>query len=235
MAATNQPANPFALNNKRIIRSEPNEYDKATIVSIYPRVIKEKKETIFPGVFEIPAGSVEKPAVLVIGPSSWFRDMGEEMPSIEIPNNAVQVANSIVTDYCNGLIEYDKEGGPGLFFIPGAWTLKEILDKYKIEFDRAVKKQRVWFERLVRLGDKGWAETNGSPRAVNELMKMAAAELGVKDKDWMRSTIVSEMIKCILCGNLRNPGFPICGSCNRVVDHDLAKKRGLVETATNSK
>ncbi len=221
------PQSPFALNNKRIIRSEPNEFDKATIVSIYPRDIREKKETIFPGMFHIPAGTVEKPSVVVIGPSSWFRDMGEEMPSIEIPNNAVQVANSVVTDYCNGLIEYDREAGPGLFFIPGAWTLKEIKEKYKSAFDGSIKRQALWFKRLVDLADKGWAETNGSPRAINELMKMAANEIGVKDRDWMRTSIVAEMIKCVACGNLRNPSFPICGTCNRVIDVELAKQRGI--------
>lgn len=220
--------NPFSLNNKRIIRSVPNEYDKATIVSIYPRDIHEKKETIFPGVFDIPAGTVEKPSIVIIGPASWFRDMGEEMPTIEIPNNAVQVADSIITDYCNGLIEYDKKiAGPGLFFIPGTWNLREIKDKYKKEFDAAIARQALWFRRLVNLADKGWADTNGNPKAVNELMKMAASEIGVKDKDWMRSTIVSEMIKCVACGNLRNPSFPVCGHCNRVIDTELAKKLSL--------
>lgn len=223
--------NPFALNNKRVIRTIPNEYDKATIISVYPREIKDKKETIFPGSFEIPAGKPESPSITIVGPSSWFRDMGDEMPAIEIPNNAVQVANSIITDYCASMIESDRNAGPGLFFIPGPWTLKEIQTKYSEALAGAIKKQDRWFRRLVDVADRGWAETNGSPRSISDLSKMAAELIGAKDKDWMRSTIQAEMIKCIMCGNLRNPGFPICGSCNRIVDVELAKKRGLVETA----
>lgn len=220
--------NIFAPNNKRVIRSEPNEYDKATIVSIYPRELNETKPTITPNKFKIPAGNFEKPTVVIVGPASWFRDMGEDMPSIEIPNNAVQVANSIVTDYCNGVLLADKENMPGLFFIPGVWNIGEIRTKYKGALETAVRRQTSWFRRLVELADVGWARTNGNPNAISDLMRMAANELGVKDKDWMRSTIVADMIKCVACGNLRNPMFPICGHCNRVIDPEAAKKLNLV-------
>jgi len=229
MASGAGTVNVFALNNKRIIRSEPNEYDKATIVSVFPRIIKETKHTIFPGQFLIPAGTKEKPSITIVGPSAWYRDMGEDMPAIEIPNNAVQVANSIVTDYCNGLLVSDKDVKPGLMFLPGQWTLKEVLDKYKTAFDKAVTGQTAWFRRLLELADHGWATTNGNPKAISDLMRLAATELGVTDRDWMSTTIIQEMVKCVMCGNLRNPKFPICSHCNRVVDADLAKKLGLVE------
>ena len=223
MAATNV----FASSNKRTIRSEPNEHDKATIVSIYPRDIKEVKHTIVPGTFKIPAGTVTKPSITVIDPSSWFRDMGEDMPNIEIPNNAVVVAKSIVQDYCSGMLMATKDASPGLFFIAGEWTLEEIKTKYKDAFNKAVIGQNVWFKRLVDLADAGWAQTNGNPKAISDLMRMAATELGVGDKDWMKSSIVASMIKCAACGNLRNPDFPICGSCNRIIDVEKAKKLGI--------
>lgn len=230
MATPVAHAHVFAPNNKRTIRSEPNEYDKATIVSIYPREVKETKHTIVPGKFIIPAGSVAKPTIVVIGPSSWFRDMGEEMPNIEIPNNAVVVANSIVQDYCGAMLVADKEHMPGLFFIPGEWTIEEIRSgKFKSAFEGAIRKQNNWYRRLVDLADEGWARSNGSPKAIDELMRLAASELGLKDKVWMRSTIVAEMIKCSACGNLRNPAFPVCGACNRIIDHKLAKDLGLTD------
>jgi hypothetical protein len=228
------PQHIFAPNNKRIIRSEPNEYDKATIVSVYPRALHEIKPTIFPSVFKIPAGTITKPTIVIVGPSSWFRDMGEDMPAIEIPNNAVQVANSIVTDYCNGMLEVDKNAGPGIFFIPGEWVLDEIQKKYKDAFLSSITKQTKWYRRLVDLADKDWAQSNGNPKFINELQKLAAAELGVKDKDWMRSTVAAEMIKCVACGNLRNPSFPVCGHCNRVIDAELFKKLGVKESASNA-
>lgn len=219
--------NVFALNNKRIIRSEPNEFDKATIVSIFPQEIVEIKHTVFPGKFVIPAGTVAKPSITTVGPSAWYRDMGDEMPAIEIPNNAVQIANSIVTDYCNGLLMSDKDCRPGVFFIAGEWTLKEVLDKYRAAFDKAVNQQNAWWRKLLELADTGWAVTNGNPKAISSVMRLAALELGVPNRDWMSTTILQELIKCVACGNLRNPKFPVCGSCNRIIDTDLAKKLGL--------
>lgn len=221
----------FAPSNKRTIRSEPNEYDKATIVSIYPREIRENKPTLTPGKFIIPAGSVAKPTVIVIGPSSWFRDLGEDQPNIEIPNNAAQIANSIIQDWCMSMLMADKDALPGLMFIPGQWTLDEIKSKYKKAFEQAIEKQKRWYVRLIELADVGWARTNGNPKAISDLMKMAAEELGQKDKAWMSSSLMAEMVKCIACGNLRNPNFPICGTCNRVIDHELAKKLNLIELA----
>jgi hypothetical protein len=220
----------IALNSKRTIKSPTNPLDKATIVSIYPREINEVKHTIQPGFFHIPAGSEEKPSVLVVGPSSWWRDIGEEMPLIEIPNGAIQIADSFVKDFCNGLLMCDMDNSmPGLFFIPGELDLKTIKTNYSTAFNDAIRKQKNWFVNLVKLADAGWARTNGNPMAISDLMRMAAEALGQIDKDWMKSSVDSEKVKCVACGNLRNPAFPVCSICNRIVDIALATKLGLID------
>lgn len=58
---------PWMPTSKRVIRSIPNPLDKSTIVNIYPREILEVNHTLSPGVFQIPAGTYEKPGLLVIG------------------------------------------------------------------------------------------------------------------------------------------------------------------------
>ncbi len=222
----------IAPSNKRTIRMPTNPLDKATIVSIYPRAINEIKHTIQPGIFNIEAGSIEKPATMVVGPSSWWRDIGEEMPLIEIPNGAIQIAESFVNDYCNGLLMSDmNESMPGLFFVPGELSIEKIKKDYSNAFAEAVRKQKNWFVNLVRLADAGWARTNGNPQAISDLMRMAAEALGQTDKDWMRASIEVDKVKCVACGNLRNPAFPVCSACNRIVDIDLAKKLGILEPA----
>jgi len=218
--------------NKRTIKQIANPLDKATIVSIFPRAITEIKHTIQPGVFEIAAGSEDKPSTLVVGPSSWWRDIGEEMPLIEIPNGAVQVADSFVRDYCNGMLMCDMDNAmPGLFFIPGEWKIEHIKENYKDTLKDAIRKQNNWFDELIKLADTGWARSNGSPNAISDLMRLAADYRGKSDKDWMKNSIDTEKIKCVACGSLRNPAFPVCGSCNRVVDLALAKKLGIIEPA----
>jgi hypothetical protein len=75
--------------------------DKTTIVSIYPNEIIETKPTIQPGRFVIPAGSFEKPSITVVGPSSWWREIDMDQPLLEIPVSSVQIADSVIKDYCN--------------------------------------------------------------------------------------------------------------------------------------
>lgn len=225
------PAMNIAPTNKRTIRQQSNPLDKSTVVSILPLVIDEYKYTIQPGHFYIPAASEDKPEILVVSPSSWWRDIGEEMPLIEIPNGSIIVAESIVNDFSQGMIGIDEDSKPGLFFVPGEFKLTEIKEKYSKSFDEAVRKQRNWFKNLVNMADTDWARSNGSPNSINGLSRMAAEYLGMQDRDWMKTTLDVQKVKCIACGNLRNPAYPICATCNRVVDVALAKKLGIIEDA----
>lgn len=227
-------ANIFALNNRRTVRSQPNPLDKATIVSVFPKKIVERKETTQPGIFTIEAGNEKDPAILVVGPSSWWRDGGEDMPLIEITNSSVQVAESIVKDYCNGFPEINENAGPGLFFIVGECTVEDVKEKYKKALTDAITKQKNWFNNLIAMADKDWAQNNGNPRAISDLSKMAAKALNLTDRAWMKATLQAQYIACAACGNQRNPAYPICPSCNRIIDADLAKKLGILEVTKNA-
>src|SRR6188474_446560 len=113
--------------HRRTIRAQVNPMDKSTVVSIYPKQITEFKATIQPNTFVVPAGTFEKPGVLVVGPSSWWREVDEEQPLLEIPVSSIQIAYSIVTDYMNGLLGCNmNDQMPGMFYIPGAFTADEI-------------------------------------------------------------------------------------------------------------
>src|SRR6266576_4523463 len=92
------------LFNRKLIRAMKNPMDKCTIVSIFPKVIDEVKYTIEPGRFHIEPGTFEKPSILVVGSSSWWREIDVEQPMLEIPNSSIQIAESVIKDYCNGLL-----------------------------------------------------------------------------------------------------------------------------------
>jgi len=224
------PGMSIVAGNKRTIRQVPNPLDKATIVSVYPRAIEDRKHTIQPGVFSVAAGTEENPSITVVGPSSWWRDIGDEMPLIEIPTSATVIAESIINDWCNGLLMCDMDASmPGLFFVAGELDIKKIRADYSDALKKAIAKQKVWFNNLVKLADVGWARTNGSPNAISDLMRMAAESLNLRDRDWMKSSIDTEKVKCVACGNLRNPAFPVCSACNRIVDIKLAKELGIID------
>ena len=115
----------MAPSNRRTIRAPVNPLDKSTVVSILPKPISERKATIQPGTFELPPGSFDKPSILVVGPSSWWREVDEGQPLLEIPVASVIIADSIVKDYCNGLLACDMgDRMPGLFYLPGIFTVE---------------------------------------------------------------------------------------------------------------
>jgi hypothetical protein len=215
------------MMNRRVVRSAPNPLDKATVVSIFPREIYEVKHTTQPSIYQILAGTKENPAILVVEPSSWWKEVDSQQPLLEITNSSIQVANSIVVDYCNGLLACNMgDMMPGLFFVPGEVSVADIKTKFSSAMSEAEKKQKNWYGRLVQLGDALWARTQGNPLGVPDLMRLAAQELGI-DKPWIKDFQSMALVKCISCGNLRNPEYPICPTCKAIADPEKAKKLNL--------
>ena len=226
------PSSAFIPPNKRTIRSEPNPYDKATIVSIFPREIYEEKPTIQPGKFIIPAGTRDKPGILVVGPSSWWREIDEDQPLLEISNGAVVVARALVDDYTNGLFGVNQGAKPGLLYFAGELTSEKLLSEHAHALNNAETNQRRWYSNLVKSADSLWARSNGNPAAIGEDMRLACRELGIADKDWLKNFKAVEMVRCKACGNLRNPLFPVCSSCKFIDDPVKARELGLIFSGT---
>lgn len=215
-------------NNRLTIRGDVNPWDKATVFSIYPQEIVERKLTLYPELFVIPAGKPEAPGRLVVGTSSWWRDIDPEQPMLEIPVSAVVVADSIVKDYNNSRIGSNMgDAVPGIFYLSGDISIKELVERFAPVLEDAIVKQRNWYNVLVKMADALWARTNGNPLSIPEDCKIAAKELGFS-RDWVQNFIRIEMIPCVACGALRNPNFPICGNCKNVVDKKKAEALGLV-------
>ncbi len=215
--------------NRRTIRAPINPMDKSTIVSILPKFISERKATIQPGLFELAPGSYEKPTLLVVGPSSWWREVDENQPLLEIPVSSIQIADSVVKDYMNGLLACnmgDKQ--PGLFYVPGEFTLDKLKKEHPGLLTQAYERQRNWFLELIRIADILWSRTNGNPLAISDDARLACKELHIQTKPWLGDVQAMELIRCIACGSLRNPAFPICQSCKTIVDKPLALKLGLM-------
>lgn len=216
------------ITNRRTIRAEPNPLDKSTVISILPKEIDEYKPTIQPGRFLISAGSFEKPAILVVGTSSWWREIDEQQPLLEIPVSSVQVADSVVRDYCNGIVGCNMSTMmPGLFYLPGEFTVEKIKRDHPGSLLKAQTAQRAWFLELVKMADVLWARSNGNPLSISSDSRLACKELNITDKPWLKDHQTSELVRCIACGNLRNPAYPICATCKAIADPELAKKLNL--------
>jgi len=218
----------FRMN--RQARAPKNELDKSTVFSILPKDIEEKKPTLDPGIFHIKAGTPDKPSRLVVGSSSWWREIDIEQPLLEIPVSSVQVAESIVRDYSNGIIMCDMgESRPGLFFLPGAITVDELKSNHADLLVQAVKRQENWFKALVKLADSFWARTNGNPLSISDDSRLAAKMLKIEDRAWLQNYRMEGIVmqNCPACGQLRNNLYPVCANCKTVVDIERFNKLGL--------
>jgi hypothetical protein len=210
---------------RRLIRSARNPMDRCTIVSIFPKEINEIKHTIEPGHFDIPAGNLEKPGILVVGSSSWWKDIDYEQPMLEILVSSIQVANSVVNDYCNAVLGCNMaDAMPGLFFALGEHTAAEITSKYAKKLLEVKAKQDNWYRVLVKLADSLWARSNNNPIVIADEMRLAARSLNLNDKEWLKDFQMAELIRCAFCGGMRNPKYPICPVCKAVdPNHPLSK------------
>ncbi len=212
---------------RRTIRGPVNPLDKTTVVSILPMEIDETKPTIQPGRFIIPPGTYDNPTIVVVGPSSWWREIDLQQDLLEIPISSIQVADSIIKDYCNGVLGCDMSTSvPGLFYIPGEHTIIGIRKDYKKALDEAQAKQKNWYAQLIKLADSFWARSSGNPLAISDSMRLAARELNL-NKDWMKDYRMVDMVRCKGCGGLINPMYPICPTCKAINDPAKAKELGL--------
>lgn len=216
------------FGRRRTVRADINPMDRSTVVSILPKENPpEYKHTLMPSEYKIPYGTYDKPGILIVGSASWWADINPEQPLVEISVGSPQVANSIVQDFSNGYLGCDMgDARPGLFWIPGCQfdksgnpseqlTVEWIKRDYKAQLDLAKAKQDNWFRVLVKFADIGWAKSNNSPLSVDDNMRMAAKELGL-DREWISTYKAMEMIRCLSCGELRNPIYPTCKHCKWV-------------------
>lgn len=214
--------------NRRTIRAAVNPLDKSTVVSIYPKRIMERKATIQPNEFELAPGSFNKPSVLVVGPSSWWREVDENQPLLELPVSSIQIADSIVRDYANGLLGCNMQDQmPGIFYLPGEYTSERVVKEHQPLLVSAQAKQKKWFLELVRMADILWSRSNGNPLSISDDARMACKELNISNKPWLGDLQQAELVRCIACGSLRNQLFPICQTCKAIADPELAKKLNL--------
>jgi hypothetical protein len=216
-----------ANENKRYVRTPKSPFDLSTVISIFPKDVSCNFITLEPGYFTIKKGSVKSPSLLTIGISSWWNDQGPGRPSLEIQVSSFDVATSIIRDSCSSMIGFKtNEKQPGLFFVPGKVDLAKLLTDHKAELKRAEEMQTAWYEELIHMADVDWSRAQGNPLCIHDDSRIAATEMGRKDKPWMGTFVAQELLPCPACGMPRNPKFPVCPSCHNIVDVELFKKIG---------
>jgi len=224
------PGEPDTLMSlhRRVIRAPVNPLDKSTIVSVLPRKIVEVKHTIQPGRFVIEPGTYEEPSLLVVGSSSWWKEMDQGQPSLEIPTGSPTIAESVIRDYSNGLLACNMgDCMPGLFYVPGEYDIAGIFENFPEELETAKGKQKNWYAALIEFADVLWAQSDGNPRCISDEMKMAAHDLNLKDKPWLKDFQTMQLDHCPVCGSLWNKVYPMCQHCRTIINQEQYDALGV--------
>src|SRR5574341_691308 len=220
----------------------------ATIVSIYPKLINEKKSShMEPAEITIPACEKDGAAYPDFNPftipiyyaiTSIYQMEGKW---IRFPVPAYDYAKSIVDDFFRSNIEvvpdFESPVGPGIFAIDEAYARAEVIKEngydvksaaawvktnYASELKRAERGQDRWFQILVNRADADFSK-NRNYRAISDLHRFAAKKLGI-ERDWTKDITLQAIFKCPACRLSIDPLSLICPNCKCVVKPEELKK-----------
>jgi len=163
----------------------------------------------------IPGRGVEAYSTIAIGGRVEYSDAGIE----DAVNQQVTSAKEIAEDLCgwcnNDLPRCDA--APNVIPFVGVWW-EESSEPTRLA--EMVKRKQAYNKALVSQADM-LADTDAGKRNINDMMRQAAREMGLK-KTWLYEA--TEMAPCPACGTPTLPGIAICSRCNAVLDPEKARK-----------
>lgn len=205
------------------ILSEPD----STVISMIHQTLREEKPGLIPNVFTIPAGSMEKPSIKHIKPAMHYVYLDGDRGSLPIKDTSAEVARSIVEDYVTAQ-GYVSEGCyPGIFWIPGHWTIEEIRENPELNQILTTTKiaHQRWMLKVTQAADDDFARyqkhnvVSDFQRKIAEIM-----QLPPEKHPWMNVANSLESETCPACGILTRPGLALCPGCKCILDEEKASK-----------
>ena len=210
--------------------------DVATVVSILPYAIEEKKPGLTPGVFAMKAAKPNDFELLVVERCQHPVYLDEARPRLIVPDPADTVATSIVNDHKIAIPGYVAgQSEPGLAWVPGEFQNNDEGKKLFAGMHSAVLRnlnvlQTAWFVTLVRIADDDWARYH-SHKMITKVQRIAAMSLGLTQKDWMlEQEISAALTKCKFCFTNVDPQAIICPQCHGVLDKTRYDKEFVAHT-----
>ena len=201
---------------------------KVTIISQVPFALRETKPC-YPSDYVIPAAPWKDISTLIIEPAHCFVYIDSNRGSMPMPLLDMDLARSIIDDFCVSVLAYSEDAKPALFYEAGDWTNEEVKKKFSSKISKYRAYQINWFKALVRIADNDWAQTR-QPRSISDLQRSAAKFLEV-DKAWL-DIIPEEQKQCPACYHVVDPRAVICYNCNCVLDMKKYEDMSFAGTRT---
>ena len=199
----------------------------ATVVSVFPLEVRERKPGLYPGDFTIPAAKKGDFEILVIGPSSFPVYLDEYRGSLRVPTSAQEVARSIVDDYRPTHLGFKDNNGPGIFWVEGEHTKDQVKAKFADKIKEAEQSQLYWFRELIKISDDLWAMTH-KHMAISDLARIACGYLGL-EREWQIRADFDSLSVCPACGSEVIKGVAVCQKCRCILDEEKYKKLKFAE------
>lgn len=207
---------------KQIEISERERFSGCTVVSLVPFEITEYKPGLIPGTFIVPASDGDTPAILHVRAAKHNVYLDSDRGSLPIRDAADEVANSIVRDFVDGQLGRKDGAQPGIFWVPGSWSTKEVQEKFAHEITQAKIAQKRWFIEICQIADNDWNRYH-QHNVISDFQRKAAELLGYKreEHEWMSPATHNQgNIRCPNCTTLLHPEVAFCPSCKCIINKE---------------
>lgn len=205
---------------------------KSTLVSYARRDIHETIPGMACAFYSLPKSEDSKvPTFLTVEDSYYYK------PDIEGNNDTVfvpsaQIAQGVVTMHITSQLGFSSESHPALFALPEVVVdnVEQLMKDFKKEVDVALRKQKAWFMRLVRMADDDWQQAQRH-NMISDIQRTAARELGL-ERPYLITVEFENIEDCPFCGkNLIANNAPICPNCMRILNpekvSEIEKRLGI--------
>lgn len=195
----------------------------STVVSLcnYP-IINEHKPTIQPSYYSIPAADKElKIAVLHIMDAICY-EYASGHRSIMRDVMSKEVAKSVVDDYSIAQLCLENGAKPGLFWVEGKYSEKQVLNSFEEEIEEMTQKHTLWAKQLVKMGDDLWS-VHKQHRHITRTMIDGATFLGLT-REWTEIPSPENFMNCPACGDKLLASVVLCKTCKCVIDAEKYSK-----------
>jgi len=203
---------------------------QATIISVFPFETVEIKPGLARGYFKLPACPEDKDFIVHHFEDSFFTlRLPATTQHINVPVTSIQIARSIVRDFCMSHVCATHDAHPGMACLEGKITAPEVISKYKSVVEDIQAKQIRWFEELLKQAQNDWEQFHNQG-LISFHQRYAARKLNY-DAPWLIDyNPAAELKECPACFENIHIKAIRCPKCLAILDMKKAAEFGLLPT-----
>lgn len=200
--------------------------DVATVISILPYPIDERKPGLVPGLFNMPPAEKGDMQLLIVERCMHAVYLDETRPRLIVPDPSDMVAESIVLDHKRSIMGYvPNVAEPGIEWVAGEFQnnvdgKRQLVGQHAALVKDMINKQNKWFETLVQFADDDWSKYK-QHKFITKLQRDAAMTLGL-DREWLlQKEVEASLSKCRFCFSMVHPDAIVCATCHGVLNQKV--------------